>query len=181
MLPPQESKNTKDSNFLTCYYDAGRMERILRWHHPRLEPSILPPYLAPLPCCPICECHHYPPIFQARIWKSPSTSSILPLASQQLPSASLCALISFYLRMVFFPLCPPLGSVLCPPSLQIMVTSLPVLTISCLPFLWSCHSPTSFALLVLEGCLWNINFSDRSTPPPAQVAYKTQLDPQIFA
>lgn len=108
MLPPQESKNTKDSNFLTCYYDAGRMERILRWHHPRLEPSILPPYLAPLPCCPICECHHYPPIFQARIWKSPSTSSILPLASQQLPSASLCALISFYLRMVFFsPLSTP--------------------------------------------------------------------------
>lgn len=108
MLPPQESKNTKDSNFLTCYYDAGRMERILRWHHPRLEPSILPPYLAPLPCCPICECHHYPPIFQARIWKSPSTSSILPLASQQLPSASLCALISFYLRMFFFsPLSTP--------------------------------------------------------------------------
>lgn len=107
MLPPQESKNTKDSNFLTCYYDAGRMERILRWHHPRLEPSILPPYLAPLPCCPICECHHYPPIFQARIWKSPSTSSILPLASQQLPSASLCALISFYLRTFFPPLSPP--------------------------------------------------------------------------
>lgn len=142
---------------------------------PRLELSILPSHLAPLPCCPICGCHHYPPVFQARMWTSPSTSFILLPATRPLcrPVCVHCLLPET--------IAPPLGSVLCPPSLP-TISSLLVLTISCLPFLWSCNSPTSFALLLLEGCSWNIHFySERSPPPPAHVAHKTQLDTRVFA
>lgn len=126
-------------------------------------------------------CHHYPPIFQARIWKSPSTSSILPPASQQLPSASLCALISFYLRTFFSPLSPPWLCSL--PSISTDhgdLTSGPHHLVPTFPLVLSFTNFLCFASA--GGMFVEYKFySDHSTPPPAQVAYKTQLDPQIFA
>lgn len=97
MLSPWEShehQRLQFPNLLLRSGDDGRSPEIMS--PPQLELCVFPPHLAPLPWCPLCECRHYPPIFQARVWKSPCTSLILPPATPA--SASLCAFPGFCLR-----------------------------------------------------------------------------------
>ena len=57
------------------------MEDILDNTTPKLVLLIVPPQSNPLPWLPSCERHHLPPIIQARIWSSFSTSPLLMLPS----------------------------------------------------------------------------------------------------